>query len=69
MPDLDLRQKMVNDIRSVLIPMYERFYDKYNGKLFSLISGTDFTKNPDKYIKYKKEGLFSILSKLYEDNK
>jgi hypothetical protein len=34
------------------------------------MSGTDFTKNPDKYIKYKKDGgLASILSKLYEDNK
>jgi hypothetical protein len=34
-----------------------------------ITSGTNFTKNPDKYIKYKKDGLTSILSKLYEDNK
>ena len=70
MPDFDLRQQMVKDIRDILLPMYERFYDRYNGNFsLSLKTASDFSKNPEKYIKHKKDGIASILSKLYEDNK
>lgn len=30
-PDVDLRAQMVNDIKAVLVPMYNRFFDRYQG--------------------------------------
>lgn len=47
--DGELRQSLTNEIRSIIVPLYSRFYDKY--------VNTDFTKNKEKYIKYSKEGL------------
>ncbi len=30
-PDLDLRAQLVNDIKAVLVPMYHRFLERYQG--------------------------------------
>lgn len=38
--------------------MYGRFLDKYQG--------TDFTKNPAKYIRYDKERVDKMISHLFE---
>lgn len=47
--DADLRQVLTGEIRSVIVPLYSRFHDKY--------VNTDFTKNKEKYIKYSKESI------------
>ncbi|KAI8072383.1 Cullin repeat-like-containing domain protein [Gongronella butleri] len=57
-PDLDLRNQMIRDVKNVIVPMYGRFLDKYQN--------ADFTKNHAKYIKYDKEKLEKLISKLFE---
>lgn len=47
--DSDLRQSLTKEIRSIILPLYSRFYDKY--------INTDFAKNKEKYIKYSKESI------------
>lgn len=47
--DGDLRQALTSEIRSIIVPLYSRFHDKY--------VNTDFTKNKEKYIKYSKESI------------
>lgn len=47
--DNELRQQLTSEIRSIIVPLYSRFYDKY--------ISSDFTKNKDKYIKYNKESI------------
>lgn len=47
--DPGLRQSLTSEIRSIIVPLYSRFYDKY--------INTDFTKNKEKYIKYSKESI------------
>jgi exocyst complex protein 7 len=37
--------------------MYNRFYDKYTDK--------EFSKNPEKYIKYSKEDISATIDKFF----
>ncbi|KAJ8658405.1 hypothetical protein O0I10_005757 [Lichtheimia ornata] len=57
-PDAELRAQVIRDVKNVLVPMYGRFLDKYQG--------TDFTKNPAKYIRYDKDKLEKMLNHLFE---
>ncbi|KAG2229148.1 hypothetical protein INT48_000957 [Thamnidium elegans] len=57
-PDTELRNQVIRDVKNVLVPMYGRFLDKYQG--------TDFTKNPAKYIRYDKERVDKMISHLFE---
>lgn len=43
-PDSDLKSSVLSDIKSGVIPLYERFYNKY--------STLDFSKNREKYVRY-----------------
>ncbi len=36
-PDQELRAQISQDIKSVLLPMYNRFYDKYQGMFFQVL--------------------------------
>ncbi|KAI8973416.1 Cullin repeat-like-containing domain protein [Mycotypha africana] len=57
-PDTELRNQVIRDVKNVLIPMYGRFLEKYQN--------TDFTKNPVKYIRFDKEKIDKMLSHLFE---
>ncbi|KAI8878474.1 Exo70 exocyst complex subunit [Backusella circina FSU 941] len=57
-PDMELRNQVIRGVKNVLVPMYGRFLDKYQG--------TDFTKNPSKYIRYDKEKIDRTISHLFE---
>ncbi|KAI8974745.1 Cullin repeat-like-containing domain protein [Pilobolus umbonatus] len=57
-PDPELRNQVIRDVKNVLVPMYGRFLDKYQG--------SDFTKNPAKYIRYDKNGIDKMISHLFE---
>ena len=48
-PDPDLRLALVKDIRGLVIPLYSRFYDKYQT--------IEFSKNPEKYVRWDKAGV------------
>ena len=79
---MDLRLQMVTDMKAVLVPMYNRFLDRYQGNnlIFSIERGevkmnmlqcekdTEFTKHPEKYIKYKREDVVALLGRLFEDS-
>jgi exocyst complex component 7 len=57
-PDVELRAQVIREIKAILLPMYNRFYDKYTDK--------EFSKTPEKYIKYTKETLGQTLDKFFE---
>lgn len=55
-PDREIRELLLNEITRVVLPLYQRFYDKY--------ANSEFAKNPSKYVKYNKLQLSEILSSL-----
>ncbi|KAL2915192.1 exocyst complex component exo70 [Polyrhizophydium stewartii] len=57
-PDVELRAQVVKEVKQVLLPMYNRFLDRYNE--------SDFTKNKEKYIKYDKDSLAAALDKFFD---
>ena len=57
-PDVELRAQVLKEVRVILCPMYNRFHDKYT-------TAVEFTRNPEKYIKYNKQELESQLEKLF----
>ncbi|OLL26387.1 Exocyst complex protein exo70 [Neolecta irregularis DAH-3] len=56
--DDSLRASLIADVKKMVVPLYLRFYDKYQA--------SDFTKNLTKYIKYDKTQLENTLSTLFE---
>lgn len=52
--DPELRQRLVSEIKKLIVPVYAKFYDKH--------STGDFTKNVDKYIKWNKDQFDALLS-------
>ncbi|KAJ3092877.1 Exocyst complex component 7 [Quaeritorhiza haematococci] len=57
-PDAELRAALIKDVKQVLLPMYGRFYDRYNQ--------IEFSKNPTKYMKYDKQSLGAALDKFFD---
>ncbi|KAJ8323269.1 exocyst complex component exo70 [Batrachochytrium dendrobatidis] len=57
-PDVELRAQVIKEVRQVLLPMYNRFYDRY--------VETEFSKNKEKYIKYDKDALTGALDKFFD---
>jgi hypothetical protein len=55
---VELRAQVIKEIKAVLLPLYNRFYDKY--------TDVEFSKNPEKYVKYSKEELAGCLEKLFD---
>ncbi|ODQ55688.1 hypothetical protein SAICODRAFT_150129 [Saitoella complicata NRRL Y-17804] len=56
-PDAAMRGTIVRDVSKVVIPLYTRFHDKY--------ADTDFTKHKEKYIKYSKPDIETILAQFF----
>lgn len=59
-PDVALRLQVINEVKAILLPMYNRFYDRYTA------SDNDFSKNPEKYIKFTKEQLSATMDKFFD---
>ncbi len=57
-PDLELRSQIIKDIKTVLMPMYNRFLEKHQQ--------TEFSKNPTKYIKYDPQTLENMVNRLFD---
>lgn len=51
--DSELRQSLTSEIRSIIVPLYGRFYDKY--------INSDFAKNKEKYIRYDKTSIEKVI--------
>ncbi|KAI8901620.1 Cullin repeat-like-containing domain protein [Globomyces pollinis-pini] len=58
-PDVELRASVIKEVKAILCPMYNRFYDRYTTNI-------EFTKNIDKYVKYNKEELSSQVDKFFD---
>ncbi|KAJ3122495.1 Exocyst complex component 7 [Nowakowskiella sp. JEL0407] len=52
-PDPELKADLIRGIKAMLMPMYSRFYDRYQQ--------IEFSKTPSKYIKFDKASLESTL--------
>ncbi|EDV39596.1 uncharacterized protein Dana_GF24398 [Drosophila ananassae] len=59
-PDVILREGIKRDNAEHILPKYNRFYEIY--------SGVQFSKNPDKYVKYRPHEINAMLSKLFDDS-
>ncbi|KAI8928584.1 Cullin repeat-like-containing domain protein [Entophlyctis helioformis] len=57
-PDVELRAQVVKEVKQVLLPMYNRFHDRY--------TEVEFSKNKEKYIKYDKDALAQTLDKFFD---
>lgn len=57
-PDLTLREAVRRDNRDFIVPQYSQFRDRY--------FNTNFTKNPEKYIKYTPDNVKELLDKFFD---
>lgn len=57
-PDRELRKQIRRLLAGVICPLYEQFYDRH--------AKSDFTKNPEKYLKYQPADLEALLNSLFE---
>ncbi|TPX33934.1 hypothetical protein SeMB42_g07417 [Synchytrium endobioticum] len=57
-PDTDLRAQIVKEVRQIIVPLYDRFYERY--------SQTGFSKNTSKYIKFDRQALDEALDKFFD---
>ncbi|KAL1920762.1 uncharacterized protein VTP21DRAFT_11397 [Calcarisporiella thermophila] len=59
-PDTELRQQVIADVRRVIMPLYTRFLDRHQQ--------TEFSKNPQKYIRYDRDQLDRLLYQLFDQS-
>ncbi|KAH8301104.1 hypothetical protein KR018_001814 [Drosophila ironensis] len=59
-PDVILREGIKRDNVEHILPKYNRFFEMY--------STVQFSKNPDKYVKYRPHEINAMLSKLFDDS-
>ncbi|XP_017042635.1 exocyst complex component 7 [Drosophila ficusphila] len=59
-PDVILREGIKRDNVEHILPKYDRFFNIY--------SAVQFSKNPDKYVKYRPHEINAMLSKLFDDS-
>ncbi|KXS12403.1 Exo70 exocyst complex subunit [Gonapodya prolifera JEL478] len=57
-PDTELRQQLVQAVRQAMVPLYAKFYDKYQD--------VEFTKNQQKYVKFTPQQLEKLLGELFD---
>lgn len=57
-PDSDLRQTLIKDNKDYITPKYKMFRDKY--------TAVNFTKNPDKYVKYTVDQVSRLLDTFFD---
>ncbi|XP_068142391.1 exocyst complex component 7 [Drosophila tropicalis] len=58
--DVILREGIKRDNVEHVLPKYNRFFEMY--------AGVQFSKNPDKYVKYRPHEINEMLSKLFDDS-
>ena len=58
MPDPELRQSLLEDNKSFILPYYLAFLARYKD--------ANFTKNPDKYLKYSVEDLAGLINGFFD---
>lgn len=57
-PDTELRSLVLKDVKQLLIPMYQRFWDRYNV--------IQFSEHPEKYLKYDPGTVERMLNKFFD---
>ena len=57
-PDQELRSTLKEDNRNYIMPFYSGFLKRYRA--------TNFTKNPDKYIKYSEADLVKYIDGFFD---
>ncbi|XP_070580282.1 exocyst complex component 7-like isoform X2 [Ptychodera flava] len=57
-PDSELRLSLIKDNREFVLPIYKVFREKY--------ASVQFTKNPEKYIKYSEEQVSQMMDKFFD---
>ena len=57
-PDPELREHMKKDSKDFILPAYRMFLDKYKR--------LNFTKNPEKYVKYSIQDVADVVDKLFD---
>lgn len=57
-PDIELRESLKRDNKEHILPKYQTFYDKY--------SSVQFSKNPDKYIRYSPAQVSSVIDTFFD---
>jgi exocyst complex protein 7 len=58
-PDVLLREGLKRDNSEHIIPQYNAFFEMY--------ADVQFSKNPEKYIKYKPYEVVGMLNNLFDD--
>ncbi|XP_055373366.1 exocyst complex component 7 [Condylostylus longicornis] len=59
-PDISLREGLKRDNIEHILPKYNQFYETY--------AEVQFSKNPEKYVKYKPHEVHTMLNKLFDDS-
>ena len=57
-PDRELKDSLLQENKDYILPKYNDFLNKYKG--------TNFTKNPEKYIKYSVEQVETMMSQFFD---
>lgn len=57
-PDVELRESLKRDNKDYILPKYQMFYDKY--------VNMQFTKNPEKYLKYLPSDVCDLIDKFFD---
>jgi hypothetical protein len=57
-PDTELRARIIAEARSTLLPMYQRFLQKYEN--------TDFSSHKEKYLRFDVETLERMVGEFFQ---
>lgn len=57
-PDAELRGQLKQDNKEYVLPFYRQFRKRYEG--------TNFSKNPEKYIKYSERDIVSMIDQFFD---
>ncbi|KAK4874727.1 hypothetical protein RN001_014087 [Aquatica leii] len=57
-PDVELRESLKRDNKEYVVPKYNAFYEMY--------SNVHFSKNPDKYVKYKPDEVSALIDRFFD---
>ncbi|KAB0800034.1 hypothetical protein PPYR_07914 [Photinus pyralis] len=57
-PDVELRESLKRDNKEYIVPKYNAFYELYGSMHFS--------KNPDKYVKYKPDEVSAMIDRFFD---
>ncbi|KAL0278361.1 UNVERIFIED_CONTAM: hypothetical protein PYX00_000199 [Menopon gallinae] len=57
-PDVELRESLKRDNKELILPKYNAFYERY--------SSMNFSKNPEKYIKYNPAQVSALIDRFFD---